>query len=126
MVAKTLIGEGVSTADADKGTSPYWKLVASMEKLQKESYIKTVTASTNYFPQADLTKIQVPTLLLFGSGDKLTPPEAGRIMQAEIKTSSLIVFEGTGHLVNLEEPLRFNETVLGFPGPHKALYQASL
>ena len=64
-----------------------------MEKLHKESYIKTVTASTNYIAQADLTKIQVPTLLLFGSGDKLTPPEAGRIMHAQIKTSTLVVFD---------------------------------
>jgi len=54
-----------------------------------------------------LAGIDVPTLVAVGSDDTLTPPELSRMMAAEIPESELAVFEGAGHLSNLEAPRPF-------------------
>ncbi len=56
----------------------------------------------------------MPTLLVFGADDPLTPPGIGRAMQARIEGSELAVIEAAGHLVNIERPEAFNRVVLDF------------
>jgi len=89
-------------------------LLDSMAALHKESYIKTVEATAYYERTAELALIEVPTLLLYGAEDRLTPPKIGRRMQAAISSAQIIVIPETGHLVNIEQPAEFNQTVLGF------------
>ena len=67
IVAKTLIGPG-----ADE--KHYNQLVASMEALHKDSYVKTIQETTAYNKALELEDITVPTLLVFGEHDSLTPP----------------------------------------------------
>ena len=107
VVAKTLIGPNASDAH-------FQRLVESMEMLHKESYIKTVEATTYYDRVADLENIIAPTLLVFGSEDKLTPVKIGERMQQAIPNAQLEVIEGAGHLVNIECPEEFNRIVLQF------------
>jgi len=90
------------------------RLIASMSALRKDSYIKTIEGMTHYERIADLGNIRVPTLLVFGEEDRLTPPELGRRMHADIVGSEMIVVEGAGHLVNIEKPEEFNERVGNF------------
>ncbi len=54
-----------------------------------------------------LSQIDVPTLLVFGSDDQITPPALGRQMQASIRGSRLEVIAGAGHLPPVEQPERF-------------------
>jgi pimeloyl-ACP methyl ester carboxylesterase len=51
-----------------------------------------------------LGAITVPTLVLVGEGDTLTPPAIARDMHEAIPGSSLAVLPGCGHLSTLEEP----------------------
>ncbi len=51
-----------------------------------------------------LGKINVPTLIVVGEGDQITPPEAAKEMQAGIAGSSLVVVPRAGHLALLEQP----------------------
>ena len=85
-----------------------------MAALHKESYIKTLEATTRYDRTSDLPNIQVPTLLVYGSEDSLTPPDVGRNMAAKIPNASFHIIEGAGHLVNIEKPDEFNQIVLEF------------
>ena len=60
-----------------------------------------------------LTALRIPTLILVGEED--TPALApSRFLHRVIPGSSLEVFPGTGHTLNLEEPERFNKAVLEF------------
>jgi len=112
VVAKTLIGPKSSPA-------AFQRLVDSMTMLHKESYIKTVEATTHYDRTADLPNIAVPTLLVFGGDDRLTPPAIGERMANEIPDSRLVVIQDAGHLPNIERPEAFNAVVLDFLRQYK-------
>lgn len=56
----------------------------------------------------DLASIDVPTLVIVGEDDELTPPQAARKMHEHIGGSRLVVIPEAGHLANLESPEAFN------------------
>ena len=112
VVAKTLIGPRATDAH-------FQRLVESMTMLHKESYIKAIEASTLYYRSASLPDIAAPTLLVFGGADSLTVPAVGERMAAEIPGARLIVIPEAGHLVNIEFPNAFNESVLAFLDEHR-------
>lgn len=51
-----------------------------------------------------LPSIEIPTLVLVGEGDAITPPEIAREMAEMIEWSSLVVIPDSGHLSSLEKP----------------------
>ncbi|MFN2589144.1 MAG: alpha/beta fold hydrolase [Actinomycetota bacterium] len=57
----------------------------------------------------DLATIDVPTLVVTGSGDTLIPPDATRPMAEGIRGARFEVIDAAGHLSNLERPDRFTE-----------------
>lgn len=61
-----------------------------------------------------LKQIVVPTLILVGSEDAITPPANSELMHREIAGSRLEIIEGAGHVVNLEKPEEFNASVASF------------
>jgi len=58
-----------------------------------------------------LASIDVPTLVVVGSEDALTPPSDARALSAGIEGSRLAVIEGAGHLSNVERPEEFNRAL---------------
>ena len=70
------------------------------------------------FADADLRDvlpaIDVPTLVLHGDADQRSPVSIAEEMHARIPGSALVVIPGSGHMVNLEEPERFNREVRSF------------
>jgi pimeloyl-ACP methyl ester carboxylesterase len=63
---------------------------------------------------ASLGKISVPTLILVGERDTVTPPPSSQSMQAKIPDAELYVVPGAAHLSNLDNPAFFNEQLLTF------------
>src|SRR6185437_5558270 len=61
-----------------------------------------------------LAKIAVPTLILVGEHDSLTPPIMAEGMARLIPRSRLVVIPGAGHLSNLENPAAFNAAIAEF------------
>lgn len=106
-VARTLVSSRASPAHIAA-------LVDSMGRLHKESYIKAVEAMTRYERVADLSRVRVPTLIVVGDQDRLTPPGVARDMAAAISGSSLVVIRNAGHLTNIEQPEIFNRVLLDF------------
>ena len=51
-----------------------------------------------------LAQIQVPTLIVVGAQDQLTPPAEAELMHAGIQDSRLVVLDDCGHLPPLELP----------------------
>lgn len=58
-----------------------------------------------------LGQIQVPTLVIVGSQDVLTPPTMAKNLVNGIPNARLAVINGAGHLANLEKPDEFNVAV---------------
>jgi len=61
-----------------------------------------------------LPKIHVPTLIVVGAEDTITPPPMSEQMHAAISGSELLIMERVGHLSSFEDPASFNETVSTF------------
>ncbi len=61
-----------------------------------------------------LSSIDVPTLIMVGEHDALTPPDASRTMHEKIKGSRLEIIPGAAHVSNLENPEVFNRHLLNF------------
>lgn len=51
-----------------------------------------------------LASIKVPTVIVVGEGDQITPPEAAKEMHAGIVGSKLVIVPRAGHLALLEQP----------------------
>ncbi len=58
--------------------------------------------------------IAVPTLVLVGDQDKVTPPRLSEELAAAIPGARLQIIAGAGHLTNIEMPDRFNAIVETF------------
>ena len=63
-----------------------------------------------------LASIHVPTLILVGDEDTLTPPSASEEMHRAIAGSELTRIPQAGHLSNLEQPALFNAALAAFLG----------
>ena len=61
--------------------------------------------------------IRVPTLVLVGDQDTVTPPELSRELAEARPGAELNVLAGAGHLANIERPADFNRLVEQFIAP---------
>lgn len=111
-VARTLIGK-------NPRAGVFERLVASMSALHKESYLKTIAGSVNYARKFELEKIAVPTHVVVGGEDTLTPPAISQAMARRIAGARLTIIEGAGHLSNIEQPEAFNRAVPDFLLEHR-------
>ncbi len=59
-----------------------------------------------------LKEISVPTLILVGKDDLLTPPDLARSMKEAIPHSHLEIIPQAGHLAPLEQPKKVNQAIL--------------
>lgn len=55
--------------------------------------------------------IRVPTLVIVGESDRVTPPDLSRALAGMIADARLETIPGAGHISNLERPAAFNAAV---------------
>jgi len=61
-----------------------------------------------------LATVTVPTLVVVGAEDGLTPPAEAEKLAAGIRGARLVRIAGAGHLANLESPAAFTEALAAF------------
>jgi 3-oxoadipate enol-lactonase len=61
-----------------------------------------------------LDEISIPTLIICGKEDVVTPLDESKFMNKHIKGSVLHVISNAGHVSNLEEPEKFNKLLRDF------------
>ena len=102
-----LLGESAPQAAIDN-------ISESIRALRKESYIKAVEAII-HFDSSDITEeISVPVMLIGSTRDRVIPVQSLITMNQQIQNSQIYIFEGAGHLTNLERPDEFNALILEF------------
>ena len=62
----------------------------------------------------DITRIQVPTLLIWGLNDTITPPHVAHEFNRLIKNSELHFIDECGHAPMMEQPDTFNKVLQKF------------
>lgn len=62
----------------------------------------------------DLKRITVPTLIMWGEKDSMTPRHAQDAFIKQINNARMIVYEDTGHALHWQEPKRFAKDLVAF------------
>lgn len=65
-----------------------------------------------------LSRVAVPTLLIWGESDTRSPLSVARQFEQAIDGAKLVVLPGAGHMSNLEQPEQFNTAVREFCRAH--------
>ena len=84
-------------------------VVAFSEKMMHDTPVSTLVGFLHALEVHDETAglgtlAKVPTLIVCGDHDLLTPKEYSEAMAAELPKSELVIVGGAGHLVQLEQP----------------------
>jgi pimeloyl-ACP methyl ester carboxylesterase len=61
-----------------------------------------------------LNAIRIPTLIICGKEDEVTPVVQSEFMHEHIEGSTLRIIDNAGHVSNLEQPKEFNKYLLEF------------
>jgi pimeloyl-ACP methyl ester carboxylesterase len=91
----------------------------SMHRMMAQAPVEGVTGAIHaLMDRPDSTPtcatIDVPTLIVVGEEDALTPPKEAEKMRSTIPGSRLEVIQQAGHLSNVERPAAFNTVVSEF------------
>lgn len=95
----------------------YWRLVASADYKQaegpmRETFVKTVT----HHLDDRLSRIAVPTLLVWGTHDTAVSRYQMEVLEREIPDAGLVELEGAGHYGYLDDPATYQAAVAHFLG----------
>lgn len=82
--------------------------------LQSPGFADAIRAIGGYDTRDRLTEIEIPTLVVWGLNDHIVPVEAAIGYQRLIPNSRLELFERTGHVPQMERPIRFNALLEDF------------
>ncbi len=73
--------------------------------------LRVARAAKRYNVEERLGDIRVPTLIVWGKEDRITPPEVAERFHARIRGSQLVYLPNCGHAPMLERPDAFNAAV---------------
>ena len=84
---------------------------------QQQAALSCLSAMESWSGVLSLPKIDSPTLVLWGDGDRAYLWRQTEQLWRDIKTSSLAVIPGCSHAVHLEKPALFNSMLHDFLAP---------
>lgn len=95
------------------------EVVESTRKIMLDTPPETVTSGLSALAERAeictlLKDLFIPTLIICGRQDMVTPLAQSESMHSEITNSTLIIIEKAGHLSNLEQPKAFNKAIEDF------------
>jgi 3-oxoadipate enol-lactonase len=79
-----------------------------------DAFKRQIKSNVVHDTRGRLNGITVPTLILVGKDDELTPIKMAEEMKSEIPNAELLVFEQGGHGLYWEIPDLFNKAVVDF------------
>jgi 3-oxoadipate enol-lactonase len=89
-----------------------------MAGVPPDTYRKAVQLLTTFDRRKALGDINVPTLLVAGSEDKIAPPSVMEKMAGKIPGAEYVLMPDCGHLGPMDRPDAFNAILLGFLQRH--------
>jgi pimeloyl-ACP methyl ester carboxylesterase len=82
--------------------------------LESPGYLDAFVNLTGYDIRHRLEEIEDPTLIVWGRNDRVVPVPAAFSYQRRIPNARLEIFDETGHVPQLERPVRFNRVLESF------------
>jgi len=97
--------------------APDWLRKSALNELQlmrPEVVLGDFQACDKFDRMKEIQRIGLPTLIICGSEDKLTPVKYSEYLNRNISGSSLVVIRGAGHMVTIERPDQVNDEIEAF------------
>jgi len=94
--------------------TPVWLMERSITGLMRcrpEVLYGDYLACDRFDVMREVEKIDLPTLVLCGNEDEMTPVKYSEFLRSRIKGSTLEILPGAGHMVMMESPQVFNEKI---------------
>ena len=91
-------------------------MLEKQKKLYKKEFMRWYRLTAELNPLLRLfrqVEIKTPTLYLMGSEDYMFLPSVKKISKAH-KQAKLSVIENSGHVVNVDQPIEFNNRAISF------------
>ncbi|MFM8291097.1 MAG: alpha/beta fold hydrolase, partial [Planctomycetia bacterium] len=119
IVADAMLPRLLAGSPAARGLPGRAATEARLRRMIVEQPIATIQAALAALGgRPDMTEamrhVRVPTLLVVGAEDAITPPECLMRAEAIMPCARLLVVPGAGHMTPLETPEVFNAAVLDF------------
>jgi len=80
----------------------------------RKVYFRALDSISEPLSEEEVRGIRVPTLIIWGSDDKLTPPQDGIKLNQLISGSRLVIVEGAGHSPHREAPRKVVQEIIDF------------
>jgi 3-oxoadipate enol-lactonase len=114
-IVESMLPKLLSAETRGRGGEVLERVRAMMLGTSPEGAAAALRAMAVRRDQTDLLpSVNVPTLILVGSEDSITPHADSEAMRAKIAGSRLVVVEGAGHLSNVEQPEQFDRALVEF------------
>ena len=87
------------------------------KKLYQKEFIKWFKLTAEINPVLRLFRqieLDIPTLYVMGEEDYMFLPSVRQVVANHAKTAELFIIQNCGHVVNVEQPVIFNEKVIGY------------
>ncbi len=88
------------------------------EMLRDRTYvrflIRVAKATRDYNVKSELEKIKIPTLIVWGRNDRITPPEVAQEFKEHIENAQLVFLDRCGHSPPIEQPEVFSRLLRAF------------
>lgn len=88
--------------------------ILGMKACRPEIVQGDFSACDRFDVMKEVEKITLPTLIICGDDDQLTPVKYSQFLHDRIKGSRLEIIPGAGHMVMMESASAFNETIRDF------------
>jgi 3-oxoadipate enol-lactonase len=88
--------------------------IAQHNPMHVDAYLRQLSACRGHDVADRLGEMAAPTLVIHGDADPLVRIENGRHLAANIPAAELIVYEGVGHIPEVECFERFNDDLVSF------------
>ncbi|GIW40624.1 MAG: 3-oxoadipate enol-lactonase [Candidatus Binatia bacterium] len=86
-------------------------VIGQVASNDKQAYLHAARAAFRFDARDRLGELAVPTLVLVGEEDTVTPPVLSEFLAGAIPGARLARLAGCGHITNLEDPGTFNRTL---------------
>jgi pimeloyl-ACP methyl ester carboxylesterase len=83
-------------------------------KTLRERFIHVTRQCHHFDIRNRVSEIKIPTLVLCGEEDQLTPVKYSRYLHENIAASRLVLIPNAGHMVMVEQPDLFNRAITSF------------
>lgn len=113
-----LFSKAFRSQHPDKVSEIKTRLTGNYLSRNSEAFERQMKANIEHKTKGRLHQVDVPTLIIVGKQDELTPPKMAKELESEMPRARLQVLEEGGHGLYWEAPHLFNKAVLDFFNSH--------